>query len=114
MQLLVVNDFLPDPATDIGHRLLNVLQALRELNHAVTFIARDGKNRERLTPALQSLGIRVYSGDAERLPALGKDVTDFSWSLQAALREKQFDAAILIQNFRYHITRYKLCHDPGP
>lgn len=104
MQLLVVNDFLPDPATDSGRRLINVLQALRELNHTATLVARDGKNREALTPAPQALGIRVYAGDPERLPPLGKDVNDFSWSLPAVLAEKQFDAAILLQNFRCGIT----------
>ena len=48
MQLLVINDFLPDNETDAGQRCMDILQALRELGHVVTFIARDGKNRETL------------------------------------------------------------------
>jgi hypothetical protein len=104
MQLLVVNDFLPDKATDEGRRLKQILQALRELGHAVTFIARDGRNQPSLEPGLNALEIRVYSGDAERLPALGKDVTNSCWSLDVALAEKQFDVAILIQNFRCGIS----------
>ena len=104
MQLLVVNDLLPDKATDEGRRLTQILQALRELGHAVTFIARDGRNQPSLEPGLNALGIRVYSGDAERLPALGKGGTNSCWSLDVALTEKQFDAAILIQNFRCGIS----------
>jgi glycosyltransferase involved in cell wall biosynthesis len=104
MQLLVINDFLPDNETEAGQRLLDVLQALRELGHAVTFIARDGKNQETLAPAVQRLGVQVYAGDAKRLPALGKDVSHFSWSLHALLASKQFDTAILIQNFRCGIS----------
>src|SRR5690349_12124161 len=104
MQLLVINDFLPDKTTGEGRRLTQILQALRELGHAVTFIARDGKNQQLLEPILHGLGIRVYSGDFERLPALGKDVTNSSWSLQAILAHKQFDAAILMQDFRCGIS----------
>ena len=104
MQLLVVNDYLPDKVTDEGRRLKQILQALRELGHAVTFIARDGRNQPSLEPGLNALGIRVYSGDAERLPALGKGGTNSCWSLDVALTEKQFDAAILIQNFRCGIS----------
>ena len=83
LQLLVVNDFFPDKTTDEGQRLIQLLQALRELRHAVTFIARDGKNQQSVEPALRASGIQVYSGDFERLPALGKDGGNFLWSLHA-------------------------------
>ena len=104
MQLLVINDFLPDNETDAGQRLLHVLQALRELGHAITFIARDGKNQETLTQPLEAFGVQIYAGDAERLPALGKDAGIPSWLLSSLLAGRQFDAAILIQNFRCGIT----------
>ena len=104
LQILVVNDLLPDHTTDDGRRLRQTLQALQELGHEVTLIARDGKNQQALEPTLRESGMQVYSGDFERLPALGKVVTDVSWSLDAILAYKQFDTAILIQNFRCGIS----------
>ncbi|HSS99881.1 MAG TPA: glycosyltransferase [Terriglobales bacterium] len=104
MKILVINDFLPDKASDEGHRLMQVLQGLRELGHEITFIARDGKNQVSLEPGVRKLGIQVYSGDFERLPALGKDVANSVWSLHAILAQKQFDVALLIQNFRCGIS----------
>jgi GT2 family glycosyltransferase/glycosyltransferase involved in cell wall biosynthesis len=104
MQLLVVADFLPDSQTDMGRRLIQILQALRELGHTVTIIARDDKNQQTLAPPIRELGIEVYAGDVERLPALGKDVVGSAWLLNVLLAKKQFDAAILTQNFRCGIT----------
>jgi len=104
LQLLVVNDLLPDGTTDAGQRLIHILQALRELGHSVTFIARDNKNQQALEQILFALRIQVYSGDSERLPALGKDVANASWLFTSVLAEKQFDIAILIQNFRCGIS----------
>lgn len=100
----MVNDFLPDNTTDDGQRLVQTLQAIRELGYEVTFIARDGKNQQALGPIFHKSGIQTYSGDCERLPALGKDVSGSFWSLREVLAEKQFDAAILIQNFRCGIS----------
>jgi len=100
--IVVINDVLPDVETDSGQRLGHLLKVLRELGHPVTFIARDSKKQEAL--GLSQQGISLYAGDSERLPALGKDGGSFSWSLGAVLAEKQFSAAILLQNFRCGIS----------
>ena len=63
-----------------------------------------GKIGKHFAPAVQRLEVKIYAGDAERLPALGKDAGHFSWLLHAVLAEKQFDTAILIQNFRCGIS----------
>src|SRR5947207_1079994 len=104
MQLLVINNFFPDMGTDAGRRLMHILQALRELGHASTLIVRDGKNQEVLASAVHALEIKIYAGDAERLPALGKDPGHPSWSFSGVLAGEKFDAAILLQNLRCGIS----------
>ncbi len=106
LNILVIHDVFPhfkNNRPDL--RLIQVLRALRTKGHAVTFVARESKNRKHYEPALLELGIETYGSDRERLSCLGSEADAAStWSLRQILAEKTFDLAILSQNFSRGIS----------
>lgn len=52
-------------------RLMQILKELRAQGHTITFVARNGADREQYAPALNQLGIQLWAHNAERLCALG-------------------------------------------
>ena len=95
LNVLVLHEILPQPdrsGSDV--RVMQVLRELRAQGHAVTFVARNGAQREQYEPALKNLGATVWAHDAERLRYLGTD-SPTEWTLEQLLRENKFDLAIL-------------------
>jgi len=98
-RVLVVHEVLPH--FDRGGSAMRIMQVIRQLRaqgHAVTYIARNNVNRDRYESALAELGVNVFSGDAERMPALCVD-TESNWKLETILQSGQFDVAILFHWF---------------
>ena len=96
---LVIHEVLPHvdrSGSDV--RLMRVIRGLRDAGHQVTYIARNGKNRERYGPLLQELEVRVYSGDAERITAVGGRANR-EWTLADVFSGRHIDAAILFHWF---------------
>ena len=52
-------------------RLMQILKELRAHGHTITFVARNGADREQYAPALNQLGIQLWAHNADRLCALG-------------------------------------------
>ena len=106
LNILVIHDVFPhfkNSRSDL--RLTQILRALRTNGHAVTFVARESRNRKHYEPALLGLGIETYDSDKERLSCLGAETDpDSAWSLRQILAEKKFDLAILSQNFSRGIS----------
>ena len=99
-RILVVHETFPHHrAAALDRLLLQVLTGLRELGHAVTFIARDPVNRDHYEKGLVKLGIQCYAGDVPRLQQLGAEVQRSVWSLEKVLSENRFEIAILSQSF---------------
>ena len=95
LHILMVHEILPEyDRTGCDQRLMQVLRELRAQGHEVTYLARNGANRERYLPALKDLGIRVYAHDAERVGYLGLDAPA-DWKLEEVLARGCFDLAIL-------------------
>ncbi len=101
--VLVVSDCFPENNHLDGPWLLQVLRALRELGHEVSFFARDAKNRDAVEPVLSPLGIKIYAGDGERLCALGYDTRPENMFTRI-LAENEFSLAFLMHSFRTNIT----------
>ena len=99
LNVLVVHETLPRlDRSGCDVRLMQVLRELRDQGHQVTYIARFGRDRERYTPELDRMGIRVYVHDAERLRYVG--ATDpVRWHFQEVLAAGGFDLAILFHWF---------------
>ena len=93
-RILVVDAFAPmyDRASG-SRRLWEILNALVESGHAITFIARNGINQERYGTELQRLGVETYLTDPDAMKALGYNVPAPSIELDRLLRETQFDVA---------------------
>jgi GT2 family glycosyltransferase/glycosyltransferase involved in cell wall biosynthesis len=99
LSILVVHEMLPQP--DRGGSDVRVVQVLREARaqgHQVTYVARNGTLREQYGPALQDLGIALWTHDAERLSFLGIDAPS-AWRFEKLLRHSRFDLAILFHWF---------------
>jgi len=78
--------------------LLQVLREVREQGHAVSYVARSGRDAERYSQDLDRMGIRVYANDAERLRFAGiNDPTQ--WRFEEVLSEGCFDLAIMFHWF---------------
>ena len=98
-RVLIIHEVLPhfdQSGSDL--RMLQIIQSLRAQGHAVTYIARDGRESDRYKPNLEELGVKVFAGDAERLQALGLEVVE-TWCLQEVLESGQFHMAILFHWF---------------
>lgn len=104
LNILVVHENLPRPdrsGTDM--KLMQVLREFREQGHAVTYVGRSGVDRERYSPALEKMGIRVYAHDAERLRYAG--VNDpVQWDFRDVVAGEYFDLAILYHWFWTQIS----------
>ncbi len=99
LNVLVVHEVLPHfDRSGSDQRLMDVLRELRAQGHAVTFLARDGRDRETYTRPLAELGIQVICDDPDRLRHIGRDEKT-EWSLREALQSGSFDLAILCQWF---------------
>ncbi|HYL45942.1 MAG TPA: glycosyltransferase [Candidatus Limnocylindrales bacterium] len=93
--ILVVHEVVPHTdRSGTDARLKQILKEVRAQGHRVTFVARNGSDREIYAPALTRLGIQVWAHDAERLRALGI-FGPVAWKFEDLLRENTFDAAIL-------------------
>jgi len=95
IRVLLVSEAFPSAEDAMVEKLLDTLLTL---GHEVTFIAREGLDGHVGPPVLQSLGIRTYAGDHERLKVLGKLTSEpQSWAIEPLLREKRFDLAIFTE-----------------
>ena len=98
-RILIIHEILPHPDQNgCDVRLMQILHELVGQGHQLTYVARVGADRERYTPALERLGIKVYSQDVERLRRFGLDAVP-AWTLEAVLKEGQFDLAVLFHWF---------------
>jgi len=98
-KILVIHELLPHfdrSGSDL--RLLDVLRELRAQGHAVTYVARDGRDFETYQPVLHELGISVAADDPDRLLHNGR-TDSTAWSLKELLRGGEFDLAILCHWF---------------
>jgi GT2 family glycosyltransferase/glycosyltransferase involved in cell wall biosynthesis/SAM-dependent methyltransferase len=99
LKILIVHEVLPHPDQNgCDVRLMQILSELLAQGHKLTYLARDGVDRERYTLPLEQLGIQVFSHDLERLGRFDFDDPP-AWSLEAVLKEGQFDLAILFHWF---------------
>jgi 2-polyprenyl-3-methyl-5-hydroxy-6-metoxy-1,4-benzoquinol methylase/glycosyltransferase involved in cell wall biosynthesis len=93
-RILLVHDVLPHfDRSGSDMRLMQVIRRLLAGGHEVTYIGRNGANRDRYEAPLKELGVRVFSNDAERMPALGVDVEQ-TWKFETVLKNGAFDVAI--------------------
>jgi glycosyltransferase involved in cell wall biosynthesis len=93
-RVLVVHDVLPHTdhsASDV--RLMQVIRRLMAGGHQVTYIGRNGANRDRYEAPLTKLGVKVFSNDAERLASLGIDVSQ-TWKFKKVVEKGAFEVAI--------------------
>ena len=79
-------------------RLFQILTALREDGHAVTYLARSTDGEIPYAANLTQLGIKIVAGDAERLRWAGEDLPS-RWNFETILRDGDFDLAILFHWF---------------
>ncbi len=79
-------------------RLFQILTALREDGHAVTYLARSTDGEIPYAAHLTQLGIKIVAGDAERLRWAGEDLPG-RWNFETVLRDGDFDLAILFHWF---------------
>jgi len=95
-RILVIDPHLPmhDRASG-SHRLSEMLKILVDGDHAVTYIARDGRGQERYAAELQQSGIETYQSDPEKAGAMGVSIDAHPVNLQELLTETQYDLAIL-------------------
>jgi len=67
MNILIVHEALPQPDRNgCDVRLMQIAQAFLAQGHQLTYVALTGLDRDRYTPPLERLGIKVYSEDIER------------------------------------------------
>ncbi len=103
--ILVIDDVFPRRTDNASEpRLLQIVRALRDLGHEVTLVVRDAANRAQWAAILRKLDIRLYSGDSERLAALGIKIGDPTWSFAEVLANTKFAFAILTQSFTRGIS----------
>jgi hypothetical protein len=76
------------------HALNADFEGAARAGHRITFVARNGADREIYAPALTRLGIQVWAHDAERLRALGIFGPE-AWTFEDLLGQNAFDLAIL-------------------
>jgi tetratricopeptide (TPR) repeat protein len=70
LKILIVHEVLPHPDQNgCDVRLMRILSELLVQGHKLTFVVRDGADRERYTLPLEQLGIKVFSHDLECLHA---------------------------------------------
>ena len=104
-QLLVVADTWPNADDSQAWQLAQILRAFRGLGHDVTLVIREAQNRNQHEPFLQGLGIRTFAGDREQLSILGLENTKGElWSFSDIFADKNFSAALLLQNFHRGIS----------
>ncbi len=93
-QVLVIHDSFPlVDRSGADSRLVQVLLALREAGHFVTFVARTPHGRDPYAAILEDAGIRVFAYDVERLRWTAVDLPPH-WNFGVLLGGK-FDLAIL-------------------
>ena len=98
-RILLAHDVLPHfDRSGSDMRIMQVIRRLRAAGHEVTYIGRSGADRDRYEAPLQELGVKVFSGDAERLHALGIDAEQ-TWKLETVLNNGAFDVAIFFHWF---------------
>ncbi len=74
--MLIVDPFLPLHDRASGSlRLFRIIMILRALKWDVTYIARDGRGQESYQRQLESLGVKVYATDPEKLAQFGQACT---------------------------------------
>ncbi len=98
-RVLIIHEMLPH--FDRGGSAMRIMQVIRQLRaqgHAVTYVARNSVNRDRYESALTELGVKIFSGDSERMPALCVDV-ESDWKFETVLQTGRFDVAILFHWF---------------
>ncbi len=97
--VLIIHDVLPhfdESGSDL--RILQVIRCLCDFGYAVSYIARDGKDRDRYEEPLKALGVKVFANDAVSLRTLGVDINE-EWRLEEVLQASQFHVAILFHWF---------------
>ncbi len=100
LRILVIDESLQDSKSPGREpQVMQLLRTLRELGDDVTFVAREGGNDGKGEARLRQAGIHVYSNDFERLPCLGIESKEPSWSFLELVESTRFDVAILLQSF---------------
>jgi glycosyltransferase involved in cell wall biosynthesis len=93
--VLIVHEVVPHPdRSGTDTRLMQIVRELRAQGQRITFVARNGADREQYGPALEKLGIELWAHDAERLRALGI-FGPVAWKFEDVLGRQRFDLAIL-------------------
>jgi len=101
-RVLVISETYPR-AEDIP--LHNLLLALLSLGHEITYIAREGLNRQGDGSALRRLGIPAYADDPDRVVMLGKQIPSApTWNFAQVLTVKNYEIAILTEDFDLGLT----------
>ncbi len=74
VHILIVDPLLPlyDRASG-SLRLIRIIMILRAMKCEVTYIARDGRMQERYQQKLESMGVKVYATDPEKLSRIGRE-----------------------------------------
>lgn len=101
LSILVVYDHVPRPdAAGADLRLFQIVEFLARAGHHLTFLARSGVSQgatERHVRALQERGIEVLGPDRDRV--LWERIDAPQMDVEALLRERAFDLAVLYQYF---------------
>jgi glycosyltransferase involved in cell wall biosynthesis len=99
LRILVIHEIIPQP--DRNGSDVRFMQILRELvlqGHEVTYVARNGSLREKYAAAVESMGVKLWANDVERLRHLEIDSAvewTFSQVLGSTAASSPFDLAIL-------------------
>lgn len=98
-RILLAHDVLPHfDRSGSDMRIMQVIRRLLAAGHEVTYLGRSDANRDRYETPLKKLGVRVFTGDAERLPSFGIDAVQ-TWKLETVLKNGSFDVAIFFHWF---------------
>ena len=100
LRVLVIHEIIPQP--DRNGSDVRFMQILRELvlqGHEVTYVARNGALREKYAAAVESMGVKLWANDVERLRHLEID-SAVQWTFSEVLRtaaaaSSPFDLAIV-------------------
>ena len=96
--IIIFDPFLPmfDKASG-SLRLFHILKLLREMKFHVTFIARNGSDRDKYKPILEKLGIMTLAWDIDAMRRAGVALKDIPANIdyQSFLKERFYDYAII-------------------
>src|ERR1700739_4350247 len=95
MNVLLIHEILPQTdrsGSDL--RLMQIVKEIQRQGHEMTYVARNGVEKERYAKQLEELGIKLWVHDGERLRYTGESWPG-TWTMEEVLGEKFYDIAIL-------------------